>query len=363
MVFDSGEFFDVSPADSQGNRTLIANTESNSLQLRSSKPEEIGETGQAGSTSGVLISQAGSLLYYGIHVNDVYAYFLSMQKNGNLQPASFPTTTDDLTPIEAYAGKQFADGQALALELKTSWVDASTVVDKSRFITITAEVPTYDKTSTTQWTPSGNETIELALVGMHIVGSALGHPEMIWATFEHVDNAPDNTYYYTNAAGETVKKPYEPAGDWLLMEPAGVPTSEANKEKMLLIGSDIVAQEPYNVEPSNTYRKNPWGSTANDMASAANNTLLISINDSVLGQLADGDVRKNYILYGAIWTQNGGLPPSGTQEGSLQLANSTLETYKQDINCFTCHSIKSPAPSVSTSLSHIYDEILPLPNP
>ena len=54
-VFDSPVFFDVSPPVN-GKRTLIPNTEFNIFHLRSAKPEEIGETGQAGG-GGVLISQ------------------------------------------------------------------------------------------------------------------------------------------------------------------------------------------------------------------------------------------------------------------------------------------------------------------
>ena len=45
---------------------------------------------------------------------------------------------------------------------------------------------------------------KLAMVGMHVVGRAVkGHPEMIWATFEHVDNfAPNDTFSYTNAQSQ-----------------------------------------------------------------------------------------------------------------------------------------------------------------
>ena len=36
----------------------------------------------------------------------------------------------------------------------------------------------------------------MAMVGLHVVGSVKGHPEMVWATFEHIDNAPQNNYVY-----------------------------------------------------------------------------------------------------------------------------------------------------------------------
>jgi hypothetical protein len=42
--------------------------------------------------------------------------------------------------------------------------------------------------------PNGQKTVNLAMVGMHVVGSTKGHPEMIWATFEHIGNAPNDDY-------------------------------------------------------------------------------------------------------------------------------------------------------------------------
>ena len=77
----------------------------------------------------------------------------------------------------------------------------------------------------------------------------------------------------------------------------------------------------------------------------------------MLGLLAPGDVRANYILIGALWTQHGQIPPSGTQIGSLDLANSTLETYHQNLHCFTCHQGTSFG---KDDLSHIYWNLKPL---
>lgn len=359
QVFDSPIFYDVSPQNAQGQRTLIPNTPgviNPIFPIRVMKPEEIGETGQAGG-GGVLISQAGSLVYYGIHVNDVYAEFLTGQKAGAIQATDFPTTQADLDAVQSYAGQTFADGIALTLELKTSWVDAATV-DASRFVTLESQVPSYARTSATEWTLSGSETKRLALVGMHVVGSALGHPEMIWATFEHVTNAPDNTYYYVDADGTTVSVPYNSSGNWLFMTTGGG-TAGANTELAKLDSSgNIIAATSAPIGPSNTYRVNPWGSAGDDSGSAANNTDIISLNAAILPMLT-GDVRQNYILTGAEWT-NGQVPSSGTPPppriGSQLLANATMETYHQNMDCFACHNGTS-----FKGLSHIYSNTLPLP--
>src|SRR5271157_5290872 len=67
------------------------------------------EQGQAadGTISGVLESQNNSLVYYAIMVNDVYAYFLTGQKDGQIQPGvmlpQFPTTMSDLNAITGFA--------------------------------------------------------------------------------------------------------------------------------------------------------------------------------------------------------------------------------------------------------------------
>ena len=84
--------------------------------------------------------------------------------------------------------------------------------------------------------------------------------------------------------------------------------------------------------------------------------------------LVGNDVRKNYMQIGNTWTMNGAFPtgeyPDGGNEiGTSRLANSTMETYHQDLNCFVCHS-NFPADSNDAygyvGLSHIFGDIVPL---
>ena len=68
---------------------------------------------------------------------------------------------------------------------------------------------------------------------------------------------------------------------------------------------------------------------------------------------------------------SGGDAPIPNQTGdqtaqvrdSLKLANATMETYHQSLDCFTCHQLaKDAANSFGKSeLSHIYSEIKALP--
>ena len=105
LVLDGPPIFTVTPADANKQRTLIPNnTGANfKLALRTTKGDDIGEVGQA-SGSGVLLSKKGTLVYYGIAVNDVYAYFLSGQKGTSLLSAAtdFPRNAADLKAVVDY---------------------------------------------------------------------------------------------------------------------------------------------------------------------------------------------------------------------------------------------------------------------
>ena len=379
-VFNTAPFFDLT-----GDNELVSNESGYSGKkfIRGGKLDEVGRVGQAGLVNGVLMSQGasvdanGSIVYYAIHVNDVMAYMASGVNSGNLKGfTQFPTTAAQRDKIIDYAqtayGVHLTDPNTLALELKSSWVKLDDSMDASQFITIKADVPSYTKTSDKLWTWDGTSLekgVTLACVGYHLVGSAAGHPEMIWATFEHYQNAPDANFFYTDKDGKTqMKKNWNSDGtpvdkDWLFMD--GVSKEQAsNQMHMELKGNNIQAIGGKTISPSNTMRTHPWGGAPNQ-TSAANNTAIISINQNISSMLADGDVRKNYFLVGATWTSNG-VPNIGFQipdvEGSITLANSTMETYFQFNNCFKCHTATRDEPmSQLTGLSHIFGTIKPLP--
>ncbi len=389
LVFNTPPFYDL-----EADGTLTSNTanQKKSLTRMSGiKPtvaaipkatanpaalENVDGTGQAGVISGVLMTQdvaltpGGSLVYYAIHVNDVYAYMASGINSNQLTGLNqFPTTPEQLDKITAYAkqayGVDIKDGNALTLELKSSWVKADPGMDLSKFLTIVADVPLYKKESDEKWTWDGttSEEVTLACIGYHLVGPSTNHPEMIWATFEHVSNAPDSNFYYTNTSDKVAEKvnwnsdgtPIEK--DWLLMSGSG--TQQATDEMhMQMSGNEIVATPGHTISPSDTSRTHPWGGKA-DQSSAVNNTDIISLNQNIQSMLDQGDPRRNYFLVGATWTKNG-VPGVGLQlpevAGSLTLANSTMETYFQFKNCFDCHQ-----GGEINGLSHIFSTIKPLP--
>lgn len=370
------------------------------------------------------LTSGGSLIYYATLVNDVYGYYATavldnpisgstpfvLSGDGICTPPSkssptppcFPTNGTQLAQITAFAsghGTTFPDANALAIEVKSAWVVAAGLPNLSSYITMNATIPVYNPTvpppsGTTTLTDTGKtQTVQLALVGMHVVGSTAGHPEMIWATFEHVANAPRDTYSYVNSSGSTVSVNLNvatlptiggTAAPWLFSQ-TSAPNNDTlfNVENMQYNPSPTPTPAPTitnlppsaSIAPSNTMRWKPFGAATDvnpnpiDPSIAVSNTEIIALNNAVNGLLASGDVRGNYVMTGATWTPGGAAPTGfvgGNQVGTSSLANTTMETFEQGTstpplrpqmqaggtNCFSCHSGGN-----TTTVSHVFSSI------
>ena len=341
------------------------------------------EEGQAGG-GGALLAQNGSLIYYATMVNDVYAYFLTGTKTGGITPAptQFPTTQANLNQITTYAatfGVTFPDPNALAVEAKSAWIETTNLPNPGNYITMTATIPTYDTSNPNEWIATGQKTAQLAMVGMHVVGSTAGHPEMIWATFEHFGNAPPATYQYVNTSNQTITVNQNTAGTWLFTAngaaaPFNAEIAQANCGNIYGVPPPVTNCPPpaptVAIKPSNVIHWKAWGAAFNtspnplDPSAAASNSEIISIHNTVT--VPGGDVRNQYFMTGATWTIGGAAPtgqfPNGNEVGTSALANTTMETFQQGTsntnasgtNCFTCHT------SNQTTVSHVFAALLPL---
>ena len=312
------------------------------------------ETEQAQADGTVLMAQNGSLVYYALTVNNVFALYRTMQ--GAVVPAGtqFPVDQADLDAIENFAAANghapVIDPEALAIEIKSAWIEASSLDDPSQFIQMKATVPTYDTSDPNEWVQNGTKTTMLAMVGIHVVGSTKGHPEMLWGTFEHVSNGPVATYNYTKTPSGTGTVPEGPAGDWLFA--ANGSTGPFNEPHMIVSApGHISSLSPFTVSPSDTRRDRPWGLLG---TAASGNAQVISINNVVRSLLDPADVRRNYVHVGTTWTIGGAAPTGGNQVGTNKLSNTTMETYTQGGNCFDCHGTNT------TAVSHIFDATEPL---
>ncbi|QPF83212.1 hypothetical protein IC762_26325 [Bradyrhizobium genosp. L] len=322
---------------------------------------EVVEFGQAGGNA-VLMTRNNGIVYYLLQANDVFAYFntgLQGNKFPAPPPAAFPVdaaTMDLITTIAKNAPppntrNDFQDRVALAMELKSSWVEASTLSNPGDYLTITATIPNFVPQGNTMLVPQGPpKTVDLALVGFHVVGSVAGHPEMLWATFEHVNNAPTLQYDYITTAGTPKTNLADGSGTWLFSGSAA--SAAPLKARMRASGANIVAVPNQTIGPVDVTRQNPWGTFAQD---TDNNTDIVSLNSNVRSQLAGGDVRANYILTGVEWT-DGNAPDDATNtRGTPLMANSTMETFNQTRDCFFCHR-----GGMLGGLSHIWDNMDPL---
>lgn len=425
-TFNQPGFYEVSPLNDSGSRTFIKEVAGkgglSSIALRATKKDgsEL-ESGQADGNA--LISNKNDVVFYGLHANDVYAYYRSEEANGDFESPNslfdnFPTTADDVTQISNLLPSNqepISDANALAMELKTSWVEAQSVDDISQYITITTEVPIYSKNSTnTIWTETTEtESKKLALVGMHIVGTVTGHPEMVWTTIEHVNNAPDKAYYYLTQSTPSQISTFgfdgsPVSGEWSFnATPANnidevtptasynVPTSSEPAqiktelfETIYIEGSKT--EKPLPIVAATVVRLNPWGNVSSSsngsekIKIAQSNTDLVSLNSSVISALANkNDVRANYIQIGGIWDKHGSIPTSGDVSnlaGGLYLSNTTMETFHQypdknngfqTTNCFACHNVTKPVqnmqclggkmiPQKDYDTSHIFCAIEPI---
>lgn len=365
----------------QGNKTIFLDSEGRIVDT---------EQGQAGS-SGALVAVNKSLVYYITMVNDVYAYFLTGVKDKKLNGNQFPTTASARDSILAYAkANNLAtppDPNALAMELKTSWVEAKDLPNADSYITIKAKVPVYDKSNPKLWVLTNKTTTTtLALVGMHVVGSVAGHPEMIWATFEHQKNSPNTAYSYRDINGKIKQLKADSGKDWLFNVNAD--DSTKNTQMMTVKNNTIVisSSDPESIYKPDVKRIMAWGvasdtiPNAEDKTPADSNSEIISINNTIRKMLVGNDIRKNYLLIGATWTFGGAAPDgtsypygdAGAAIGTGRLANSTMETFFQSpssnsvpnkadhkavTSCLYCHGYGlTPG-----DLSHVFDSIVALP--
>lgn len=370
-VFSSPTFYTMA-----ANGELLPNTPGLIHHFEARKGKPINTTIDQAGGSPVLMAQGNQMVFYSVHVNDVYALFAKQNPN---PPATlqFPTTQAQLNTILSTAGKKsLPDQNALAIELKISWVQAQKG-DEAKFVTMTAEIPTFTQNSTTLWTQTGKKKALLKMIGMHVVGSVANHPEMIWATYEYNSNAVNSTYSYLNASGSVTVN--QPASQNMLLA-ANNAAAPFNVENMKFnpattspkAPATITAVSPNTISASNTVRLFPWGANGNVVpnplvtSAAQSNTEVISINNNVLKMMPAGDVRNNYLFMGATWTDGGFAPTSSNQVGTSSLANTTMETYdtvaKGTNNCFGCHNTANGLATgnqpATTAVSHIFSSLI-----
>ncbi len=227
------------------------------------------------------------------------------------------------------------NGSEGTIELKAAWmVLRDPVPDEMRSKYYTTTRTFYIQTPENVGGDKTEVTVPVALVGFHI-SHKTSQKGWVWATFEQIDNAPDEgnlpepgdghyNLYSSNCTNNCdrnkayVEQPYL----WRKEYPHAVTrTKEGNIEQQI---------------PSQISRLVSIPSIAKELNSVWQQELDAEVSNSIW---------KNYQLIGVQWLRNPSLPyqEDRRDEFPQQLANVTLEPYVQKAtpgnSCVACHTI------------------------
>lgn len=218
-----------------------------------------------------------------------------------------------------------------AIELKASWRILTSEDDASKFYHQPATI--YVDSLHTKSGKDMMVDVTVGLVGLHIIHktsqkSGVGDL-LMWSTFEHVDNVPDNlqdaqssnkvySFYNPKCIGCEVNTPPAPIGKdsvvrWADKMPYAIDYANVVRSEHGKFGTQVVRLFPvyYYTELVNKF----WH------------------------KKLKGTVWENYKLIGTQWGKSVTLsPPFGIINAPQYLGNTTMETYSQMNSCITCHN-------------------------
>jgi hypothetical protein len=318
-------------------------------------PLVLDDTLQAGS-EGVLYTNPGFAadglkhrVYYSIFVNETLMNAAEGFKTAMLADTNLLNNSN-----------QFPIG---SLEMKVSWVEIEAIpeTDRASYYTTDASI----KVNGTY------QTKQVALLGLHVVGIVINHPEFIWATFQHNGMGP---LYDWQSTTTTQDAPIVSSTQQLLFA-SGNTTGLGGITWNGITHTPDTLSKAYELYQYGTPRtaQNAFLSNTSQVG-ATNYDNIAGLNACVNASLAANDVFKNYFYNGSIWINTDGF--SQTQQdsiilaqgnnlgkgttnavarGSLNVTNLTMETYVQTeapntanvihtinstqlFNCLSCHS-------------------------
>jgi hypothetical protein len=274
------------------------------LHFRAKAPPELPlEPAIKQAVGGWVIDQRGNPTYYHVAVNQTgYDYVRT-------------NTYYNADVLNRATGIAFPDG---ALEVKGAWriVEGA---EAARYHTMAAQVMTFDSAGN----PTGRyRPATLGLTGLHVVYKAPGFPQWTWATFEHVDNAPDAA---------------RPTGQWAYF-------------------SDRCTGPYCTPNTSPTRSGIPFG-VANQITRLSPIRSAVAAANTRWQRTVAGTPFRNYRLIAPQWPSNPNNPgiPDGTPTPGT-VANVVMESYIQPTSsCMDCHSTaRVPNNLVKTNYSFIF---------
>ncbi|MDP9151388.1 MAG: hypothetical protein M3O36_15810 [Myxococcota bacterium] len=153
----------------------------------------LGDIKQAGQRQ-IVVDQSGHSLYYGIHLNQAFVDFINSQQTKLANGQSVPLST--------LAGVRNADPNLFLpsglVEFKSAWKDidvrdgvsaADNASFMANYVTTMAWIPPLSQDAQGNFLENKDKPIQrqMALVALHVVYTIPGHPEFVWASFQHID--------------------------------------------------------------------------------------------------------------------------------------------------------------------------------
>lgn len=273
------------------------------------------------------------------------------------------------------------------LEMKMAWKVLGPNDDETKYISIKKDLMVrIPKTDTKPEAFKPVKGVTLGLSGLHLVQATANHPEMIWTTFEHANNAA-KCYPDTETTESSFKFTSKACVADLKSGTFNNPDCKFNNvtEESSLTGasSEICRVFPHGSDINNPlYYKDSAGNSYSSPSKYDQNVDAIEqLNKSTKGSYyAAYPVLKNYFIAGSLWQSNTDVASSvsDNQRGSLENSNTLMETNVQgnlpglpaaslggitnefngSTNCFGCHNY-IPTKTASTGLSHIFPSLKP----
>lgn len=318
-----------------------------------------------------LTDQRGNLVYYDVRLNpDEVDYIYNANPTGkNLTWAqgqqACAQSAAGLRLPSGYGQDMTCDGNSRifggnvgAMEIKAAWIKLPE--DGSldyRYLTSQAILvePGASKMAAQQSNP-----VTVGLVGLHIIRHLPGAPQMLWSTFEQVDNTPD-------AGTKTVNLPpnpnRKPRPSYAFFNPDCDPEQDIFYQCKPNWTPDMKAQTPCETEsprsPSNCI---PYSAPVQVNRVTAVVSTSNDVNAYVWSLLSADSVFNYYRLIDVQWPNNptsveaGSTTPLTTGDitpnaGTRIVANTTLETFVQSKDsCMDCHKHASISEPTQTEL-------------
>ncbi|WP_343670799.1 hypothetical protein [Chitinophaga sp.] len=275
-------------------------------------------------------AQNGTNLWYDIRLNhDIYNFVVNNK---------YYDAHAQLDSVKAGKPIVFPSGQPTgnvtgAIEMKAAWMEVKDTTNVKWRRYKLARVAVVDPGS------QNPRYTWVALVGLHILHKTQSQSTWVFATFEHVDNAPDNA---TDTGHYNFFNPH--CRDTSFTVPKEALPFDTSRNPVTL--SCIPNMNPpyklgYGVPPLpiQVVRSNP----IENRAKATN-----SFMQNAIRERFPSSVWQYYQLVNVMWSSNApGLPdtpqvvpvniPSSQPSEAYRVANVTLETYQQGTRCTDCH--------------------------